>query len=209
MKISKYIHSCILLEEGDEKLLIDPGLFSFVEEKVKPEDFAGIGTILITHEHVDHFYPEALKIILKNNPKAEILANTNISSALEKEGIGAMKFESGELERGKFLIQAISAEHGIIPAAIPPNSAFLINEEFLHPGDSLDSRLLELKVKTLALPISAPWLRLVDALAFAKALKPQELIPIHDGFVKDFFRERMYAMCENSLKESNISFQAL
>jgi L-ascorbate metabolism protein UlaG (beta-lactamase superfamily) len=50
MKISKYIHSCILLESKKEQLLIDPGPFTFIEGKVKAGDFKGVTTILFTHK---------------------------------------------------------------------------------------------------------------------------------------------------------------
>jgi L-ascorbate metabolism protein UlaG (beta-lactamase superfamily) len=50
MKISKYIHSCILVESKKERLLIDPGPFTFIEGKVKAGDFKGLTTILFTHK---------------------------------------------------------------------------------------------------------------------------------------------------------------
>jgi len=34
MRITKYIHSCLLIENESDKILFDPGLFSFVEGKV-------------------------------------------------------------------------------------------------------------------------------------------------------------------------------
>ncbi len=37
MKITKYIHSCLLLEKDTDKILFDPGKFSFAEGKVKPK----------------------------------------------------------------------------------------------------------------------------------------------------------------------------
>src|SRR5258708_7462731 len=54
MRIYKYIHSCLLVEEGDDKILFDPGTFSFVEGKVSPATFKDISTVVITHPHPDH-----------------------------------------------------------------------------------------------------------------------------------------------------------
>lgn len=208
MKISKYLHSCIVLEEAGEKILIDPGIFSFIEERVSPDIFTGISVVLITHEHDDHFYPEVLKTILKNNEGAEVYANKSVAALLEKEGIAARIVED-KVERGGFAIKAVRAEHGPLPRPVPENTAFLINERVLHPGDSLDKALLGLKVETLLLPVSAPWLKLVEAVDFAVALKPKVVVPIHDGFLKDFFRERLYKNCDNALKQSGISFMPL
>ena len=49
MKISKYIHSCILIERSRERLLIDPGPFTFIEGKVKAGDFKGARTYFETY----------------------------------------------------------------------------------------------------------------------------------------------------------------
>ena len=64
MKIYKYLHSCLVLEENGKRLLIDPGAFSFLEGLLKPEDIGPVDAILLTHQHLDHYYPDALKIIL-------------------------------------------------------------------------------------------------------------------------------------------------
>ena len=31
MRVSKYIHACLLVEDGDDKILFDPERFSFIE----------------------------------------------------------------------------------------------------------------------------------------------------------------------------------
>ncbi|MGI8786239.1 MAG: hypothetical protein ACR2HG_00575 [Pyrinomonadaceae bacterium] len=46
MKITKYIHSCLVIEKGLDRILFDPGLFSFVEGAVKPNQFQNIQAIL-------------------------------------------------------------------------------------------------------------------------------------------------------------------
>ena len=47
MKISKYLHCCLVFELDSYKLLFDPGKFSFAEGIVKPEMFAGVNGIII------------------------------------------------------------------------------------------------------------------------------------------------------------------
>jgi hypothetical protein len=61
MRITKYIHSCLLVEKGLDKILFDPGKFSFVEGLVKPAQFHDLSAIVLTHH-------AALKKILDNNP---------------------------------------------------------------------------------------------------------------------------------------------
>ncbi|MBI3115325.1 MAG: MBL fold metallo-hydrolase, partial [Candidatus Kerfeldbacteria bacterium] len=55
MTITKYLHSCVLLEEDGFKLLFDPGTFVFVEGLFKPADLPKPDVVLITHGHPDHY----------------------------------------------------------------------------------------------------------------------------------------------------------
>src|SRR5215831_8948232 len=98
MKISKYIHSCILVESGKERLLIDPGPFTFIEGKVKAGDFKAVTTILFTHKHYDHYDIEALKEILQNNPEARALTNKTTAEILNAAEIAVDILEDGTLK---------------------------------------------------------------------------------------------------------------
>jgi L-ascorbate metabolism protein UlaG (beta-lactamase superfamily) len=46
MKISKYIHSCLLFDWSGHNLLFDPGNFTFAEGLVTAETFAGVNSIM-------------------------------------------------------------------------------------------------------------------------------------------------------------------
>jgi L-ascorbate metabolism protein UlaG (beta-lactamase superfamily) len=85
MRISKHIHSCLLFEHQGEKLLFDPGLFTFLEGKVRPDQFAGVSTIVITHEHPDHLNMKALKEILAKST-ATVISNRGVAEKLRPEG---------------------------------------------------------------------------------------------------------------------------
>jgi len=58
IKITKYIHSCLLFEKDGFKLLFDPGKFTFAEGLVSPEMFSDISAVIITHNHPDHLDTE-------------------------------------------------------------------------------------------------------------------------------------------------------
>jgi L-ascorbate metabolism protein UlaG (beta-lactamase superfamily) len=98
MRISKYIHSCLLIEKGADRILFDPGKFSFVEGLVRPEQFENLSAVVITHQHPDHVDDESLKKILGKNPAAAVIANFEIRSRLEAEGIAAELLEEGARE---------------------------------------------------------------------------------------------------------------
>jgi L-ascorbate metabolism protein UlaG (beta-lactamase superfamily) len=210
MKISKYIHSCVLVEEGNTKILFDPGSFSFIEALVSPHIFTDISVICITHSHGDHVDVTALKIILANNPHAVLYTNASVRDMLAGENIFVELFESGTKQVGAFEIQAIAAEHERLLTPVPHNTAYLINTTLLHPGDSFHESLLAYAgIPVLALPLIAPWADKVRIAEFATALQPKHVIPIHDGFVKDFFREKNYKEFSIYLQSRGSTFHAL
>ena len=55
MELIKHGHACVVLCEGDRRLVLDPG--AFTEESA----LEGASAVLITHEHPDHFVPDRLR----------------------------------------------------------------------------------------------------------------------------------------------------
>lgn len=193
MVIKKYLHSCLVVEENGKRLLIDPGLFSFIEGKITPKDIGPVDVILFTHKHQDHLDPLRLKECLAMK-RATIVSHLDVGREIEKIGLSYERIEAGEKwEAEGFTIEALSAPHDPIPTEIPHNLAYKINAKLLHPGDSLHVEGIK-KIEVLALPTAAPWLRAVDAIEFARKLSAQIVIPIHDAIIKDFMLERMYTL---------------
>jgi L-ascorbate metabolism protein UlaG (beta-lactamase superfamily) len=210
MKISKYIHSCVLVEKGDRGLLIDPGPFTFMEGKVNPEDFNNIDAILITHNHSDHFDKDSIKKILNINSGAKVITTSEVAGVLNKDGIEAQILENDEIKLGEFQIKSLTCAHEPIPMLpLPTNLAFVIDDKFLHPGDSLDKVIFNHKVEALALPVAGPFLRMVDALAFATNYTAKEVMPIHDAMIKEFFTDWQYQSWQKLLEEKGMHFNSL
>ena len=208
LKITKYLHSCLLLEKADDRILFDPGLFTFVEGIVKPGQFTDLKAIVLTHCHPDHIDNDALKEIIKNNPNAVVLANSEIAQKLGEADISVQVFETGSQNVGDFIIEAIDAPHEkLLADEIPQNTAYIVDENFVHPGDSLSENILE-KAGTpiLALPLMAPWETELQTFEFAKKMRPNKVIPIHDGYAKPFFLESRYQTFDKFLKRENIDF---
>ncbi len=211
MRISKYIHSCLLIEKGADKILFDPGRFSFIEGLVKPEQFEHLSAIVITHQHPDHIDDEALAKILGNNASAVVLANTEIRTRLAQKEIVTEVFETGSRQLGSFTLAAFDAPHAPLLNATPPqNTAYLVDNSFLHPGDSFSDSLNAVKnTIVLALPVMAPWNTELEVAAFAGRIRPRQVIPIHDGYAKDFFRRMRYENFENYFSKQGIEFLRL
>lgn len=209
MIIRKYLHSCLLVEEKGKRLLIDPGAFSFVEKKLKPEDLGPVDAILLTHKHPDHYFPEALKALHRMRP-ARIICSDEIGALLKQDGLPCEPIKpGGKMEVAGFKVEAFDAPHGELPVEVPHNMAYFINGKLVHPGDSFEARPPK-GCEVLALPIAGPWATVKAAMDFARSLKPKHVIPIHDAIIKDFMLERMYdLMLKPSLEKAGIAFHPL
>ncbi len=67
MKLTKYTHSCVRLENQAKVLVIDPGGFSEVEEALEGADY-----LLITHAHPHHFQPQKVLAYLAEHPGVQV-----------------------------------------------------------------------------------------------------------------------------------------
>ncbi len=180
MKITKFGHCCLLIEEQGIRILTDPGTYSTQQDEVK-----SINVILITHEHADHFHIESLKKVLNNNPQAKIITNRSVGALLEKEGIVFNIVEDGESYSGKdVLIEGFGKEHALMHTSVPPiqNTGYFIANKLFYPGDAFTNP--GKPVEILALPVAGPWMRLLEAIDYTLQLKPKTCFPVHEGILK-------------------------
>ena len=210
MRISKHIHSCLFIEEGGTRILVDPGIFSFIEGLVKPEQFTNLSAIFITHNHRDHADPEALKIMMEHNPSAVVYGNADTKNLLAEKHIPVEIFEEGMKEIDHITIEAFPATHEKIMSKAPQNTAYLFNKKFLITGDSLDPHLEVHKgVRVLAFTVAAPWANQRQLAEFGKLIAPKIAIPIHDGFLKEFFLPSQYYGFKEYFAEFGTEFHPL
>jgi L-ascorbate metabolism protein UlaG (beta-lactamase superfamily) len=210
MRVRKFLHSCLLIEKGLNKVLFDPGTFSFADGGPQPADLTGITAIIITHSHPDHMDADAIKAIMENNRDAVLYGNTGIVKALAEKGLKVELFDSGSRQIGDFKIDAYEARHEkIVSGQIPPNTAYLVDDSLLNPGDSYAFSLDALRGKfdVLALPTMAPWTNELETLGFASRMNAKLVIPIHDGYVKDFFLRMRYDNWENVFSAQSVKFE--
>lgn len=178
MKINKLGHCCLLIEIRGKRILTDPGSYT-VDEHNK---LRGIDYVLFTHEHQDHFHVESLKVIVKNNPEVEILANTSVGELLNNEEIKHTVIKNGEeIIINSVQVIGIGEEHALMHSSIPPssNTGFFIDGRLFYPGDSFTDPKREVEI--LALPVSGPWMKIGEAIDYAYLVKPKVVFPVHDG----------------------------
>ena len=182
MKITHYGHSCLLVEDGGARLLVDPGAFS-----TGYEDLTDLTGILVTHQHPDHLDREKLPALLERNPEAALHADPDTAAQLPE----ATSVHAGDILDLGTEVRAFGRDHAIIHPEIPmiANTGYLIGGRLFHPGDSFT--VPEADVEILGLPTAAPWQKLSEAVDYLRAVKPRVAIPIHEKVVA--FPEMYYS----------------
>jgi len=201
MDITKFGHSCLLIEEYDAKILIDPGYWSELQNTV-----TGIDAILITHKHNDHCSIDSLKQLMARNPNAIIYTNNDVGQKLAEADMHFEMLEDGqEVIINGVPVKAFGKEHARIynePNSIAHNVGYLVSNRFFYGGDNVEY-VPSVPVEILALPVAGPWLKISMAIDFAKSVKPKVAFPVHDGFIKENAASKHP---ESFLPESGIEF---
>ncbi|MEE6308975.1 MBL fold metallo-hydrolase [Plantactinospora veratri] len=210
MRIAKYLHSCLLVEEGGVRLLIDPGRFSFAEGRVRPEDFGRLDAVALTHHHPDHADPAALVEIV-HRTGARLLGNRETAQSLRGHGLDVTVVEAGEYRVGALRLDAVPADHEpILDDHTPANTAYLVDGVLLHCGDSLHPGLLAHRgVAVAAVPVTAPFLTERAVAGFVAQLQPGAVLPVHDGHARDFFLRQRYDTYRRYVERLGVVFHAL
>lgn len=187
MKITKLGHCCLVLEVDGIKILTDPGSFTTAQDSLTDIDI-----VLITHEHGDHFHVESVKKILANNPNATVVTNTAVTALIKKESLAptGVIVGDGQMSEVKGVkIEGFGKDHALV---YPPNmglvenTGYMVQEKFYFPGDNFHAP--GKPVDVLALPVAGPWMKMADAIDFAKIIKARAAFGVHDGMVVPGFR---------------------
>jgi L-ascorbate metabolism protein UlaG (beta-lactamase superfamily) len=203
MKLTKYNHACFTLEQDDQVLVVDPGNFS--TDFIAPEN---VVAIVITHEHGDHLDHDQVAAIIDKNPDAVIIGHPDIVSKIEVFETHSVQ-AGDKMSVGPFSLEFFGGQHAIIHPSIPPvvNLAVLINDLVYYPGDAFTIPFRS--VDTLALPISAPWLKLSEAMDFLAEIKPRAAFPTHDGLYVDAANAMVDRLLGNFADANDIEYARL
>jgi len=180
MRLTKFGHSCIRLEDAGGALLIDPGIWSG-----GAEPFASASAVLVTHEHADHVDEGALRAALDAEGALELW--TNAAVAAQFDGYGGRVHAVGHgdsFTAAGFDIRVYGRDHAMIHPDVPvvPNIGFAVGVPggaVFHPGDSFT--IPDETVQTLLLPVTAPWLKVSEMVDYARAVRPAMNYAIHDA----------------------------
>ncbi|MFM2415039.1 MAG: hypothetical protein RI911_732 [Candidatus Parcubacteria bacterium] len=203
MYVTKYGHCCLLIEIQGVRFLTDPGTFSEL-----PSELHNIHYVVITHEHADHMHIPAVTFVMQKNPQARVISNTSVQQLLQKEGIACLLHEAGhQAEYDGVSLCAYGESHAVTHSELPvvQNTGYLFNDTLFYPGDALT--IPGVAVDVLALPTAGPWIKLSEAIAYARTVQPRRVVPVHDGVYAR--PDMMNGAIEKLLQKTGISFVAL
>ena len=180
MELTKFGHACVVLSDGDQRIVLDPGVFSDTSA------LDGASAVLITHEHPDHFEPQRLRAALDADPALEVWTNKSVAAQLE--GLGTRVHVVGEGDAVTVAGQSVTV-HGELHAEVHPeiprilNVGFLVGGQVFHPGDALT--VPDEPVATLLLPVHAPWSKTAELIDYVRAVHADQAFAVHDGALND------------------------
>ena len=186
MKITKYEHACIVVEDNNRTIVVDPSSLAFLPI------LKNVDAIVITHIHTDHLDKTHIQKIIDANPKVTIISHTEVLDLLVDISCQKEIIDRGShCTTGNFSLDFYGLYHAITyKKSACHNVGVMINGIFYYPGDSFT--VPDKPVVTLAVPASGPWMKTGEAMDFIGLLKPQKVFPTHNGLLSDFGAEVTY-----------------
>jgi L-ascorbate metabolism protein UlaG (beta-lactamase superfamily) len=188
MELTKHAHACVTFDKPGGHLLVDPGGFS----PNAAELVAAANTILITHEHFDHFDENVLTAALEARPELRIYGPSAVVGRWRDRADQVTSVGDGDrFEAEGFGITVFGDLHAPIHPDIPlvENVGFLIDGRVYHPGDSY--YVPPVLVPTLLLPTSGPWTSFGKAADFVREVGPEKVVQIHEIMLSEIGQQFM------------------
>lgn len=208
MKLTKLVHSCLLIELNDKKVLVDPGVYSWQNEAVQAFDLSDISAVVVTHNHPDHLNNDFAAAIKQASPQTKWYGTTEAANQLKALGIDCSSTSQDKD------IQFIGSAHADLTpwfSEQPEHTSYLIFGDVLVSGDcqTLDSSH---GAKVLASAINGgPWGAVVGFTKMIQSMsdRPKTVVPLHDWHWNEAARSAIYERLPEVLGQFDVNFLAL
>jgi L-ascorbate metabolism protein UlaG (beta-lactamase superfamily) len=177
MRLIKHGHACVRLESDDVVVVLDPGMFT------APDAVDGATTVLVTHEHADHWTPDLLRAT-----DAPVFTIEAVAAQIREQAPDVAErvtvVRPGDTFDAGIPVEVVGEKHAVIHPELPhfDNSGYLLTAgrtTVFHPGDALT--IPPTTPDLLLLPVSAPWLKVSECIDYARDVGAPRSLAIHDA----------------------------
>ena len=186
--MTKHAHACVTLDKSASHILIDPGAFTPNAAELVLET----GTILITHEHFDHFDEEMIGTALEMRSDLKVYGPAAVVNRWHARPGQTVAVAEGDCFSAEgFDISVFGDLHAPIHRDIPrvANVGFLVDGTLYHPGDAYFAP--PVPIRTLLLPTSGPWTNVGQAADYVRAVSPEQVVQIHEIMLSEIGQQSM------------------
>ena len=185
MRLTKLVHSCVLIEDDGYVALLNPGIYSWQSGIVNLDAVSALDFVVVTHKHPDHLGEPFVRALVEKFPDAQWVAPVDARDDLRAMGVKNVTGQSiGPVE-------VKTVDHAKVePFGVPVQNLIVHwNGKVTDPGDTHD---FDETRGVLLVPVQAPWGTTIRAFELGLELKPQYLIPIHDWMWNEEWRNTIY-----------------
>ena len=205
MKITKLVHSCMLVEHDGKKALVDPGNFSWDSGLVDHDNLRDIDYVLVTHAHADHLDKTFCSVVNELSPNA-IWFVTESTKEIIGNYPGIHIALISELNDVKY----ISSDHADLTHwnTCKDHTSFVLFDELLIGGDCHALTSMYGASIFAAAINGGPWGSILSFLNMIDSMtdQPKKVIPLHDWHWNDQARDGFYARLPEVLEVFEVEF---
>lgn len=179
MKITKFDHAFLQIEQSGQQLLVDPGIYS-----PKLPELTNVVGVVLTHLHDDHSYLPHVEAIQRQFPQVQFFGPLDVVAKLGDIPCTAVT-HGDHAQVGEFSLDFFGDLHQEIHRSIPlvQNVGVLVNSQLYYPGDSYTE--CDYPFEILACPAAAPWMKISDLIDYLEQVRPKRAFATHNAILND------------------------
>lgn len=205
MKVTKLVHSCLLIEDGDLRTLCDPGNYSWGSGIVSDAHCTNLSSVVVTHIHPDHLDENFARKIHELSPEAVWYGPADVAEALGEWGIACNQASNDSN------VQFIKSEHANLAPWFnkqPNHTSYLLYDKVLVGGDC-HTLTDGLNAEYFAGAVNGgPWGAVRGFVEMVQNMNnpPRTVLPLHDWHWNDDARVGVYQHLPEALQPFGVAF---